>query len=491
MSNPIENIVVLMLENRSFDNILGNLYPHSSSFEGLLLDGSMSNTHNNQPYPITNEASGDAFRTPSTDPGESFQDMNLQIFNNTDGTGDANMAGFVNDWMAAANEYPGLPIGKECPWSPAWPTFPRCPTTAPCPGPNASDIMHYFTTSGSSPQLPVTGQLAQWFAVSDAWFGSSPTQTFPNRFFVNCATAGGYVQDVDYVCNLEIWPKLPSIFALLDGGAGPSVANWKVYFHDYSLATMISYVLEAPVEQVRNFDDSDFGPDTKSPTFLQDLANQTLPKYSFIEPRYGGINSLPPNSNHPPQNVIDGEILLATVYNAIAQSDYYWPRTLLIITYDEHGGCFDHVVPPAAVPPGGTVLRNPSAFGFDRYGPRVPAILVSPYIAAGTVLRPEGFAYNPVSSGITMTNGVTPFDHTSIIKTVVDCFNIQANGSPANITERDLNAPSLLSALTLTCANMNSPGPVALPTAPSTSALSTSNHLAEVFQAMLARFGTS
>ena len=182
--------------------------------------------------------------------------------------------------------------------------------------------------------------------------------------------------------------------------------------------------------------------------------------------------------------MIDGEILVANVYNAIAQSEYYWPRTLLIITYDEHGGCFDHVVPPSAVPPGGTPLRGASSFPFDRYGPRVPAILVSPYIAAGTVLRPQGFAYNAVANGITTTNGVTPFDHTSIIKTVIECFNLQTN-----LTERDLNAPGILSALTLTSQNMNSPGPISVPTAPAASAVSTSNHLAEMYLAMLKRCG--
>jgi len=185
--------------------------------------------------------------------------------------------------------------------------------------------------------------------------------------------------------------------------------------------------------------------------------------------------------------VIEGEILLANVYNAIAQSDYYWPRTLLIVTYDEHGGCFDHVVPPAAIPPGGTVLPGASSFGFNRYGPRVPAILVSPYIAAGTVLRPEGFAYNAVSGGITRTNNATPFDHTSIIKTVVEVFNIEVNGKPANLTERDLNAPSLLSALTLTSANMNSPGPVAVPPPPAVPVTNVASHLVEIFVTMLKR----
>ena len=480
-STPIDNIVVLMLENRSFDNILGALYEHSSTFEGLLLDGSMANTYtyNNTSYPVTNKSSLEyPFLTPKPDPGELFEDMNLQIFNNTDGSGDATMGGFVNDWMATSKEYPGIPQGKECFFAPDWPALPRSASLTP------SDIMFYYTSSGSSAQLPVSGWLAQKFAVSDAWFGSSPTQTFPNRFFVNCGTAGGYVEDIDYLCNLEIWPNLLSIFELLDGGSSPNPANWKVYFHDYAIATMIKYVLDAP-EQVRNFDTSDFGPDTKSPTFFDDLNNKTLPKYSFIEPRYGGIDTLPANSNHPPNNVIDGEILLATVYNALAQNTYYWPRTLLIITYDEHGGCFDHVVPPQAVKPGGTLLPRPSPFAFDRYGPRVPAILVSPYIAGGTILRPEGFAYNAVSGGITTTNGTTPFDHTSVIKTVIETFNIEINGQPANITERDLNAPSLLSALTLGSSNMNSPGPVPVPSPPPAQATNVVSDLVDILERMV------
>ena len=487
-SNPIENIIVVMLENRSFDNILGALYPHSSQFEGLLLDGSMSNTYDSVAYPVANNSTGNWFLTPTPDPGESFADMNLQIFGNANGGESATMGGFVDDWMAGVKlQFPGLPSGKECPWVPAWPTLPRTPT------PVAADIMNYFTTNGTFPQLPVTAFLAKSFAVSDAWFGSSPTQTFPNRFFANCGTTGGYVNNVDYACNLEIWPDLPSIFALLDGTGGKNPANWKVYFHDYAIATMIKYVLETP-DQVTNFDTLDYGEDTKTPTFFDDLNNKTLPKFSFIEPRYGGINNLPPNSNHPPANVIDGEILLATIYAALSESTYYWPRTLLIITYDEHGGCFDHVVPPLAVAPGGTELPRASSFQFNRYGPRVPAIIVSPYITKGTILRPEGFAYNAVSGGITTTNGVTPFDHTSIIKTVIECFNIEVDGNPAHLTERDLNAPSLLSALDLTSTSLNSPGPVDVPSAPAaTSPVSMGtepNRLYDIFQATLQRFSS-
>ena len=479
--NLIENIVVVMLENRSFDQMLGTLYPNSSTFEGLKLDGSMYNTFNGTKYYVTNTSSGDPFTTPTPDPGESFADMNLQIFNTTDPAPGAiaNMAGFVNDWMATSQQYPGIPITKQCFGVPSWPPLPR---------PNASpgDIMFYFTAS----QLPVTSLLAKSFGVSDAWFGSCPTQTYPNRFFVNCATSGGYVNDVDYPCNLEMWPDIPSIFELLDGNGGYNAGNWKVYFHDFAIATLNKYVLmsaSSSQHMVCNFDTTDYGQDSKLPTFADDVKNQTLPKYSFIEPRYDvGDYNLQPNDNHPPYNVLNGELLVGTIYALLRSSTYYWPRTLLIITYDEHGGCFDHVIPPAATAPGGTVLRNPSTFGFNRFGPRVPAILVSPYIPAGSVIRPAGFSYVQ-GNGTSTTNGVTPFDHTSVIRTIVECFNISSGA--ANLTQRDANAPSLADALSLGTANMNNgPGTFALPNVETAAPATTQDcHLLDIYKAMFAR----
>jgi len=483
--NLIENIVVVMLENRSFDQMLGTLYPNSPQFEGLKLDGSMYNTCNGVKYPVTNTSSGDPYTTPTPDPGESFPDMNLQIFNTTNpATGaTANMAGFVNDWMATSQQYPGIPTTKQCFGVPSWPPLPR-------PGTSPGDIMFYFNKS----QLPVTYALASWFGVSDAWFGSCPTQTYPNRFFLNCATSGGYVEDVDYPCNLEIWPDIPSIFELLDGAGGYNSANWKVYFHDFAIATLIKYVLmsaSSPQHMVCNFDTSDYGQDSKLPTFADDVKNQTLPKYSFIEPRYNvGAYNLQPNDNHPPYNVLNGELLVGTIYELLRSSTYYWPRTLLIITYDEHGGCFDHVIPPAAVAPGGTVLRNPSAFGFNRYGPRVPAILVSPYIPAGSIVRPAGFSYVQ-GNGTSTTNGVTPFDHTSVIRTIVECFNISSGA--ANLTQRDANAPSLADALSLNSTNMNNGlESIALPNIEAAAPAGAQDcHLLEIYKAMVARAGAA
>ena len=128
-----------------------------------------------------------------------------------------------------------------------------------------------------------------------------------------------------------------------------------------------------------------------------------------------------------------GEDLIAQVYNAV-RSGSQWEKTLLIIIYDEHGGIYDHVPPPMAVPPDD---GKPQPFGFDRYGVRVPAVLVSPYIKPGTILRvPEG---NVPHSGPPY-----PFDHTSVIATLRKCFNL---GGP--LTRRDAVAPDLETVLNL------------------------------------------
>ncbi len=146
--------------------------------------------------------------------------------------------------------------------------------------------------------------------------------------------------------------------------------------------------------------------------FLADAHTGSLPNYSFIEPRYFTdlFKSFIPNDEHPPHNVLYGEQLIAAVYNAVRSSPC-WKKTLLIITYDEHGGCYDHVPPPKATPPDG-LIANPLKFDFDTYGVRVPAVIISPYIPPGSKVRPV-----PAADGST-----TPFDHTSIIKTVRELF---------------------------------------------------------------------
>jgi len=160
--------------------------------------------------------------------------------------------------------------------------------------------------------------------------------------------------------------------------------------------------------------------------FQQDAKAGTLPAYSFIEPRYYPHSKDLPNDQHPPHCATLGEQLIADVYSCVRNGPA-WTQTLLIVTYDEHGGCYDHQPPGAATPPS----ANPTApFNFDRFGVRVPAIIVSPYVRAGTILRPPGN---------------TPYDHTSILATLRKCFpNL---GAPLSL--REAAAPDLGNALAL------------------------------------------
>jgi phospholipase C len=160
--------------------------------------------------------------------------------------------------------------------------------------------------------------------------------------------------------------------------------------------------------------------------FFKDAAQGTLPSYSFIEPRLV-VNH---NDQHPPVDdflythaELAGEELIYQVYQAIRHSPN-WERTLFILTYDEHGGCYDHVPPPRAVPPDPHAPAGQYDFKFDRLGVRLPTILVSPYVEPGAVLH-------------------TTFDHTSIIKTACERWNL------APLTERDRAANDLSDALTL------------------------------------------
>ncbi len=375
----IKHVVVLMLENRSFDNLLGRLYPKSESFDGL--SGSEFNLDlAGRPVPVNNlpGTSVDVMTTPDPNPGERWIDINEQLFGVTEPPPGAvpQMSGFVQNYL------------KQ--------------TKRPSDRYDAKRIMHYFTPE----QVPVISQLAKQFAVSDRWFASSPTQTWPNRFFMHTGTANGYVNN-----SPPHFPyMMPTIFDRLK--AMDPVNGWRIYFHDVAQAQTL-----ARLWSIR----SHFARYSK---FQDDAREGRLPAYTFIEPDYlSFIGSQ--NDQHPPTSVAAGERLIADVYNSLRQGPA-WTSTLLIIIFDEHGGCYDHVPPPAAVAPSRTATIP---FNFDRYGVRVPAVFVSPYIRQGLVLRPPG---------------ATPFDHTSILAMLRKRFEL---GLP--LSERDAAAPSVEAVLTL------------------------------------------
>lgn len=391
----IDHVVVVTLENRSFDSMLGRLYPKSEQFDGL--DGTESNPWHKPDGSVEEvkvwnsaELTARAACIPSPDPGELFSDINEQIFGRGAALGaPAAMTGFVANYAAQP------PLNG--------PADPR-------------DVMHYFLPD----QVPVISRLAKDFGVSDRWHASAPCETWPNRYFMHAGTAGGHVNNERaHFPYYRLPVAMPTIFRRLEArGYG-----WRVYFHDLpQAATMRDLWTTIPTHFC--LFDAEFERHAKSGR----LAN-----YSFIEPRYftSRRHQTVPNDQHPPHNMLYGEQLIAAVYNAVRNAPT-WPRTLLVVTYDEHGGCFDHVPPPPAVSPGGPY---PDGFAFDRYGVRVPAVIVSPYVPPGSIIRPR-----PRATG----EPAFPFDHCSIQATLHRLFDL---GAP--LTSRVAAAPDLLNALSL------------------------------------------
>jgi phospholipase C len=398
----IRHVVVLMLENRSFDCMLGKLYPKSEQFDGLA--GVESNIwhkpdSDQQQILVWNDPAVTArgLTVPDPDPGELFTDIHMQIYGLTDtgapNTGPPDMGGFVDNYMRQQ------PTGSA-----------RA----------ANAVMHYFTPD----QVPVISTLARAFGVCDRWFASAPCQTWPNRFFAHTATAEGYVNN-----SPTHFPYLmETVFNRLDR----ATQSWRIYFHDTpQTATLARLWPEAPTH-FRSFDLE----------FARDAAAGNLPAYSFIEPRYFAdlLTHAMPSDEHPPHNIGYGEALTAGVYNAL-RAGPGWNHTLFVITYDEHGGCYDHVIPPPATPPGG---KTPDNFAFGVFGVRVPAVIVSPYVSPGSVIRPVG---------------PTPFDHTSIIATLRRLHGFEP------LTARDAAAPDLIAVLKPEPVNQG-PAAIAAPAAP-------------------------
>lgn len=398
--SQINNIVVVMLENRSFDHMLGYLYadsantsPSGQPFEGLT--GSETNPDGKggsvKVFPIQATAKNLYFY-PGADCGEGYLNTNAQLF----GTNQAPVPivpatnqGFVTNFA----------------YTLSWESKEK---NQVLPGTTASQIMGMYTPA----LLPILSNLAQGYAVCDHWYASAPTETFPNRAFVHMATSRGHLSD-----SAASVYSAPSIFTAL----GNKGVSWSVYGYNAPplTRTAVADITQAPESHFGEFAD-----------FQKAVAAGSLASYVFLKPQWGSSG----NSQHPNYNVALGEQFLHDIYYTLYGSKL-WPGTLLIIVYDEHGGCYDHVPPPEnAVAPDNSPGEN--GFDFKRFGVRVPAVLVSPLIAAGTVYR------SPSS---------TPFDHTSILATLEKRFGV------APLTARDAAAPDLGGVLTLATPRKDDP----------------------------------
>jgi phospholipase C len=398
MLGAVQHIVVLMLENRSFDHMLGLLYadqsnksPSGQPFEGLTGNEANADTAGKS-FKVTPISSTQAYAyfMPGVDPGEGYVHTNAQLF----GTGTApapavaTCRGFVTDLENTLR--PGNHVGSVL------------PGTAP------ENIMGVFPPA----MLPVLSGLARGYAVCDHWFSSVPTETMPNRAFAVAATSDGTMDDKTKSF------KSPSIF----GALSKQNVSWVIYGYDEEPLTRLDFpdTLAASDDHFGLFAD-----------FQKAAAAGALAAFTFLEPSWGSTG----NSQHPNYDVALGEQLIHDIYYALRKGPG-WNSTLLIVTYDEHGGCYDHVPPPlGAVPP--DAIPGEGGFDFKRFGVRVPAVLVSPLIPPGTVFR--------------VPSGATPFDHTSILKTIETRWQVPA------LTKRDAAAVDVGGVLTLSVARTDDP----------------------------------
>jgi phospholipase C len=405
--SQIDHFIVLMMENRSFDHLFG--------YQFAPAQGGLSGGESNLADP-TNPASNRVSVGPANsytmpfDPGHEFPDVQHQLYGPDGAVGLPPMCGFL---YSALNP----PVG-----------------TAPPSAADAARVLQCFQPA----QVPALSTLAGQFAVANAWYSSLPGPTWPNRFFVHAATSGGLTNsptDGEVLTGYSF--DGGTIYDKLDAAKIP----WRIYHDGLPQTAGIQSLRSQYVDPfTQNF--------SEMSNFAGDLASGRLPNYVFIEPDYDtGNNYVGGNSMHPLNDVRKGDGLIKTVYEALRNSPY-WSNTMLIITFDEHGGFFDHCVPPTTVPTGDDYrYADPPTrgFGFNRYGVRVPNVIISAFTPAGLLL-----------DGLSNPNLV--FDHSSVLATAELRFGLPS------LTNRDENANTLIAALSLSDARTDAP--TALPGPP-------------------------
>ncbi|WP_299440611.1 alkaline phosphatase family protein [uncultured Aquimarina sp.] len=433
-STKIKHVVVMMFENRSFDSMLGYLYkdnnnksPLGHPFEGLTGSESNPDSLGNEikVFPIKKDDPY-AYFMPKKDPGEGFANTNFQLFGAgqppfPEGIEDNH--GFVRDFQSSINnekleekeeiDDPLLIHKKKKDSNNSYDNYDKYHSDdykkwykSPPPSEHTSEVPDLMTVQPKdimgiyTPEmLPVLSGLAKGYAVCDHWYCSAPTETLPNRAFTHMGTSQGYLYD-----EVKSYSAKSIFKHLTDHNL-----SWGIFGNNGNPYTL-SFCQDIQKPYPAGCMTGSFE------TFQSSLIEKTLPTYTFLEPVWGSKG----NSQHPNYNVAEGDAYLLQIYKALKSSEY-WEETLLIITYDEHGGCYDHVTPPtnATSPPAKSIAFD---FDFTRFGVRVPTVLISPWIEAGTVYR---------------TKSDTPLDHTSILATLEKCFDLPP------LTERDKAAPDI------------------------------------------------
>lgn len=399
MQQNIRHVVHLMFENRGFDSLLGWLYGAGNTpqvhipplrskeqeFYGVPQDGqgnpafwlpTDASFYGSAPYhggrKYIHRGNWGLCYMPPADPGESWDDVTQQIF----GPGENMllpreklMRGFYLNYASK-----GEGIGSD------------------------DDILATSTID----DLPVINTLALNFAVSDMWFCSAPTQTNPNRAFSLGGSSQGRMNNLSF--NGVPYDTLRTIFGVL----GDTGNSWKLYADHQWINRLYFTQYMFPL----GMDSGAFG---SIDAFGSDVANDSLPAFSYIEPVFATESWENPlgADYHPPGSLYEGESFLARIYNILVSNPEVFAKTLLIVTFDEHGGTFDHVPPPPAIDP---VNLDPP-FLFGRYGVRVPTLLISPCVPSGCVFRANYYPEEVQPQAL-------PYDHTSVLATLMKWLDI-------------------------------------------------------------------
>src|SRR5215467_10940190 len=328
----IKHIVVLMMENRSFDHLFGLLKNEIPDLRGVGIGEWTNVDDKGAVHALTDDAAYQGQLR--VDPPHDFWSVNQQIF-----------------------AHPGEPAPQP-------------------PQPNMRGFAAHYAQAGGNPanimkcfgpdRLPTVRALAKSYLVCDNWFSAVPGPTNPNRAFAHFGTSFGRV-DNGPVWFVAVDRKLEhGIYRRLrDRGRSAKL----YYFNSQSGTIGMTFLPSSYFGFYRDF--------------VRDCKNNALPDYSFIEPPYVDQDDGTLAADHHPDNfVLAGDQFIRNVYETIRSSDELWRSTLLLIVWDEHGGLFDHVPPPTL--PYGDTFRSPvPGFNFDRLGVRVGAIVVSPYVTPG------------------------------------------------------------------------------------------------------------
>jgi phospholipase C len=396
---PFDHLVVVMMENHSFDNLLGALpisgQPRARGLKfssgGVALNSNPGPSGKVRSYPFPSTAQGSGV-------SQSWNATHQQI----DG---GKMDGFVRST-------------------------------------NSIQPMGYWTEE----VLPFAYSLAKTFTLANRWFCSAPCQTYPNRRFLMAGTAYGNIST-----NTESIKDPPPPNGTIFDRMHAYGVSWRNYFTDLPQTAIIPSIIEKYPTNI-----------TPVAQFYADCATGNLPSVSFVDPEFGAVSEIGSilkevpglealgakgettgGDEEDPQDMSYGEDWAYTVMQAVMHSPA-WPRTLLIYTYDEHGGYYDHVPPPSAIAPDSIPPQlgpEDVAGGYDIYGPRVPAVVVSPY---------------------SKPNAVTDVvhDHTSVLATIESKWNLPA------LTYRDANAKTVADFLNLNQAAFLEPPTIAAPPPP-------------------------